>query len=61
MEGGSQLLLVNLRQQKHKTINDITSHMKYVESVNTYSWSPAGDQLAFAYGDSSMGRIAIYL
>ncbi|WP_017815016.1 hypothetical protein [Paenibacillus shenyangensis] len=60
LEGGSQLLLVNLKQQKHIIINHIAGHMKNVESMYTYSWSPTGDQLAFAYGDSSMGRIAIY-
>ncbi|WP_052723744.1 hypothetical protein [Paenibacillus wulumuqiensis] len=60
LEAGSQLLIVDLAHQKHILINDNVRYMKYAESVPVYNWSPVGDQLAFAYGDTSSSRVAIY-
>jgi dipeptidyl aminopeptidase/acylaminoacyl peptidase len=55
---GNQLIVVNLSNGESNTIHDLTNTS--YETIHTYSWSPLGEKLAFAYGDPSSSKLAIY-
>lgn len=57
---GYNLMVLDLHTGKYKILNDIVKSVTYVESTPVYSWSPDGKKLAFAYGDPSISRIAVY-
>lgn len=59
---GYSLLLVNLKTGSFTDINErlIAAGKGNIELVGPYNWSPQGDQLAFAFGDTSKSSLAIY-
>lgn len=59
---GDTLLLINLKTGKSTIVNDLlkAKGKKNIESITAYNWSPKEDQIAFSYGDTSSGSIAIY-
>lgn len=59
-EAGSELLVVDLNEQTCKIMNQIVKNAASVETVWAYQWAPVGNTLAFAYGNTSLSRVALY-
>ena len=57
---GYELIIVNLSTGEYKVLNDIVQSSTPVDSIQSYSWSPNGKKLAFAYENATQSRVAVY-
>lgn len=58
---GHEVLILNLENGDQINLNRLASgKTEGVETIHAYNWSPDGSVLAYAYGDTSSSRIAVY-
>lgn len=55
---GNQIIFVDLSNGESYTLNELAG-ISY-ETIHAFGWSPIDNKLAFAYGDTSSSKLAIY-
>ena len=58
----NKVIIVNLASGEYFVLNDYleSNGLGFVESIDSYSWSPDGNKLAFSFGRIAQCRPAIY-
>lgn len=55
---GNQVIIIDLSNGESDTLNELAG-ISY-ETIHAFGWSPIDNKLAFAYGDTSSSKLAIY-